>query len=414
MNPGPSIFVLHAGGLGDLVLLSPTLAALRAARPEARITLLARAPIAPMAKLAPLHDVIDAVVALPIDPYRWAAPSKQLFGALERTFVAIGTQPVELFVSAELRPTWLTWVLAAKLRPATALTLRSVEHSRALVAAVCDHFKLAIPPFRRYADARSRVHELVRYERLAKALGLEPPVPPRWPFPAARAKQALKTRGLAPNSYIACFPCGAGATGFKRWPPERFVGVLTSVRERLGGRVLAVGDATEREELEDFAALATAAGLEAHIFAGGNDSAEELRALVASAWGYLGNDTGPAHLAAVHGVPGVTVYGGGTWPMYAPWAPGSVGVLAPLPCFGCFWDCAFGRGYCVEEVPVEPVTAALLAAVSAPMAPAHAVELPGPAAEVRSVMADASRTYRAAQADRAARLEALLSLGRTL
>jgi ADP-heptose:LPS heptosyltransferase len=409
MNPGPSIFVLHAGGLGDLVLLSPTLAALRAARPEARITLLARAPIAPMAKLAPLHDVIDAVVALPIDPYRWAAPSKQLFGALERTFVAIGTQPVELFVSAELRPTWLTWVLAAKLRPATALTLRSVEHSRALVAAVCDHFKLAIPPFRRYADARSRVHELVRYERLAKALGLEPPVPPRWPFPAARAKQALKTRGLAPNSYIACFPCGAGATGFKRWPPERFVGVLTSVRERLGGRVLAVGDATEREELEDFAALATAAGLEAHIFAGGNDSAEELRALVASAWGYLGNDTGPAHLAAVHGVPGVTVYGGGTWPMYAPWAPGSVGVLAPLPCFGCFWDCAFGRGYCVEEVPVEPVTAALLAAVSA-----HAVELPGPAAEVRSVMADASRTYRAAQADRAARLEALLSLGRTL
>jgi ADP-heptose:LPS heptosyltransferase len=414
MNSGSSIFVLHAGGLGDLVLLSPTLAALRAARPEASITLLARAPIAPMAKLGPLHDVIDKVVALPIDPYRWAAPSKPLFGALERTFVAIGSEPVELFVSAELRPTWLTWVLAAKLRPVSALTLRGVDHSRALVAAICDHFKLVIPPFRRYADARSRVHELVRYERLARALGLEPPVPPRWPFPAARSKQALKTRGLAPNSYIACFPCGAGGTAFKRWPPERFVAVLTAVRERLGGRVLAVGDAAEREELDAFAALATAAGLEVHVFAGGNDSAEELRALVASAWGYLGNDTGPAHLAAVHGVPGVTVYGGGTWPMYAPWAPGSIGVLAPLPCFGCFWDCAFGRGYCVEDVSPEPVVAALLAAVAAPMAPAHAIELPGPAAEVRSVMADASRTYRAAQADRAARLEALLSLGRTL
>jgi ADP-heptose:LPS heptosyltransferase len=409
---GAAIFVLHVGGLGDLVLLSSTLASLRAARPEARITLLARAPVAPLGAQGLLAEAVDEVIALPIDPYRWAAPSKALFGALERTFAALGNPEVELFVSAELRPTWLTWVLAAKLRPQTALTLRSVGYSRALVAAVCDHFKLPTATFRRYADARSRVHELVRYERLAKALGIEPPGRPRWEYPAKAARQALAARGLLLNSYVACFPCGAGAIPYKHWPAERFIAVLSAARERLGGRVLAIGDTAESEELEAFAARGTAAGLEMHVFAGGPESIGELRALVASAWGYLGNDTGPAHLAAAHGIPGVTVYGGGTWPMYAPWSLGSAGLVAPLPCFACFWDCAFGRGYCIEAVPPEPVAAALFGVVGEPAGPARVIEVEGTPLETRTLISDASRTYRAAQDDRAARLEALLSLGR--
>jgi ADP-heptose:LPS heptosyltransferase len=178
--------------------------------------------------------------------------------------------------------------------------------------------------------------------------------------------------------------------------------------------VVIAGSAGERELLERVAKLCAGAGLEPHVFAGPPDGLGALRALVANAWGYLGNDTGPAHLAAVHGVPGVTVYGGGTWPAYAPWARGSVGVVHPLPCFGCFWDCTFGRAVCVERVPAEPVAEALLAAVRAPIESPRFVEIASYDSDVLSLVRDAASTYRAAQTDRAARLEALVSLGRKL
>jgi ADP-heptose:LPS heptosyltransferase len=409
MRPG-GVFVLHTGGIGDLVLLSGLLAALRAARRTSRITLATRAPVAPLVPASPLRECVDAVVPLPIDPYRWAAPSGALTESLERTFAAVARRPADTFVSAELRPTWLTFVLAARLAPGEAVTLRSVEYSRALVAAVCERFGLTVPAFRRYADARTRTHELVRYERLGKALDVNLVEPPRWPVP--RSRKPLKDAGLAPHSYVACFPGGSAATPGKRWPPERFVAVLSAVRERFGGRVLLAGDAGERPLLERTATLCRGAGLEAHVFAGGLADVAALRALVANAWGFLGNDTGTCHLAAVHGVPGVVVFGGGTWPSYAPWAPGTRGVVHALPCFGCYWDCTFGRAVCVDRVEVEPVIEALIAAIESPAAGPATTHLATYGPDVLGLIGDASATYRAAQADRAARLEALLSTAR--
>jgi ADP-heptose:LPS heptosyltransferase len=408
-----NLFILHVGGLGDLVLASGALAALRAARPAARITLAARAAVAPLVAVSPLRDAVDAVIPLPIDPYPWVAPSSELFAALEKTFAVIGRRPAETFVSAELRPTWLTFVLGAKLKPRLAVTLRSVDYSRALVGAVCDRFALTVPAFRRYADARSRSHELARYERLAKALGAAAVKTPHWRVPP-QARQALKSRGLVPHSYIACFPGGSAATPQRRWPPERFVAALVAVRDRFGGRVLIAGELSERALLDDVARRCTAAGLEPHVFAGGLGDLGPLRSLVANAWGYLGNDTGAAHLAAAHGVPGVTVYGGGTWPAYAPWASGSAGVVHPLPCSGCFWDCVFGRAVCVEQIGVEPVIETLTAVITRPTAPPFVREVTTFDSQTLALVGDASTTYRAVQIDRAARLEALLSNVRKL
>jgi len=408
------VLVLHAGGLGDLVLSSSALFALRAARPRARITLVARATVAPFVAASPLRTAVDRVIPLALDPYRWAAPNPTLFGVLKRALAGFDSERVATFVSAELRPTWFTFILAAHVRPERAITLRRVRFSRSLVDAVCEHFDLTVPGFERYADANTRVHELERYRRLARYLEAGDAVVPRWSVAPARAQRFLRARGLERYSYAVCFPGGAAGTPFKRWPAERFVAVLSSVRSSLGGRVLIAGAESERGELTSFARQCAQAGLEPHVFAGELGTFAELQALLANAWGYLGNDTGLAHVAAAYGVPGVTVYGGGTWPMYAPWAPGSIGVVHPLPCFGCFWDCAFGHGICSEQVTVEGARAALEAAVAAPAAPARTIELARLSPETLGVIKDAAGVYREAQADRAARLEALLSLARRL
>ena len=359
-----------------------------------------------------MKAAVDRVIPLPLDPYRWDAPTPALFAALKRALAAFANERVETFISAELRPTWFTFVLAAKLRPERAITLRRVAYSRALVAAICHKLSLSVPRIERYADARTRVHEFERYRRLLYYVGAGEPVSPSWNVGAARARRVLRERGLERFSYIACFPCGSAGTPLKIWPADRFVAVLAAVRAQLGGRVLVAGDESERPALEAFAQRCSEAGLEPHVFAGGHGSFAELTALVANAWGYLGNDTGLAHLAAAFGVPGTTVYGGGTWPAYGPWASGSTGVVHPLPCFGCFWDCAFGHALCVERIPVEPVRAALEAAVAAPGQPARVVEVATLAEETLGVMGDAAARYRESQADRAARLEALLVMAR--
>ena len=393
---------------------SSLFAALRIANPRARITLAVRAALAPFIAASPMKTAIDRVIPLPLDPYRWDAPTPALFAALKRALAAFPNEDVETFISAELRPTWFTFVLAAKLRPERAITLRRVAYSRALVASICRRLSLSVPPFERYADARARVHELERYRRLLSYVGAGEPGVPRWSVAPARSRRVLRDRGLEPFSYIACFPCGSAATSLKIWPPEHFAAVLAAIRESLGGRVLVAGSHSERPALEDFARRCAAAGLEPHVFAGSHANFGELTALVAGAWGFLGSDTGLAHLAAAYGVPGTTVYGGGTWPSYAPWGAGSVGVVHPLPCFGCFWDCAFGHAVCVERIPVEAVREALEAAVAAPEAEPRALEVSTLGQETLAIMGDASGRYREAQADRAARLEALLVLARKL
>jgi len=395
-----------------MVLSSAALEALRASSSGARITLVVRDVVAPFVAASPVEALVDRVIPLSFDPYKCDVASPSLFDDLEQAFEAFKGEEFDTFVSAELRPTWLTFVLAARLRPKRSITLRRVRYPRELVGVLCDRLELSVPRFERYADANAGTHELERYRRLLNFLGASDPAMPRWSVPPAEAERVLQEHGLAASSYLVCFPTGAESTPYKRWPSERFLAVLKAASNARGGRVVIAGSDSERSSLEAFAALCSTAGLEPHVFAGDGATFGELRALLAGAWGYLGNDTGLAHLAAVHGVPGVTVFGGGTWPMYAPWAPGSIGVVHPLPCFGCFWDCAFGHGICVEAISADQVLKALHAAVAAPKAPARTIEIARLAPQTLEVIGDGARRYRESQTDRAARMEALIALER--
>jgi hypothetical protein len=178
------------------------------------------------------------------------------------------------------------------------------------------------------------------------------------------------------------------------------VDAATQIADRLKARIVLVGSAVERESLERAAqAFATSPRLLTADAGGLAALAREL----AGAAGYLGIDSGLAHLAAAYGIPGVTVYGGGTWPAYAPWRPGSAGVVAPIPCFGCGWDCAFERAFCLEGVDVAAVVAAFLRAREAGMGP-QVVERDAYGERERAILAAAAGVHRATQADRAARL----------
>ena len=125
---------------------------------------------------------------------------------------------------------------------------------------------------------------------------------------------------------------------------------------------------------------------------------------------YFGNDTGPAHLAQAYGVPGVVVFGGGTWPHYGPWGRGSVGVVQPLGCFGCGWDCAFGKAYCLEAIPVEKVREAFELAQSSSLAKATVLEATAGPQFDQNLLAGTAAGYKLSQQERQQRFDAALEL----
>jgi ADP-heptose:LPS heptosyltransferase len=380
------ILVVHAGGLGDLVLAQVLFAALRDRWPGARLELAARADVAPAAALYAVPP--DVVHTFPFDPYRWAVPSPLIAAEIRALASDVG-HGVDLLIAAELRGTWLAEALAALLRPGEAI-LPPPRGGRATfdlsllfrlldVPAMADVQRLAGEPDE---------HELDRYARLAGAGERR--------LPALRIISAP----AASDPWLAVFP--STSLALKRWPLERIAAATDQIAARHGLTPVIVGSTSELALLER---TADACSEQAEVYAANGGGLAELAARLASADGFLSVDSGLAHLSGALGVPGVTVFGGGIWAPYAPWAPGSAGVVAPIPCFGCGWDCAFQRSFCIEGVDVPTVVETYRETVRG--APPRVVTVAAYTAGERTILAAADAVHRPLQADRAARLVAI-------
>jgi len=376
------ILVLHAGGLGDLVLAETLFAALRERYPEGRLELACGSEVASVASLYARPP--DAVHPFPFNPYRWALPSGLVVADIQALAGRLG-DGVDLLISAELRGTWLGDTLAALLAPNEAI-LPEPPGGKATYDLAVLLRRLSVPrhPTARRVPAAAGEHELDRYARL---IGADRRLPALRPFGRR-----------AGDPWLAVFP--AGSPALKLWPRERMAEAATQLAGRLSARIVLVGSSAERAMLED---AATAFPRRPDLLTADVAGLPGLAERLAGAQGYLGIDSGLAHLAAAYGVPGVSIHSGATWPAYAPWQSGSAAVVAPIPCFGCELDCAFDRAYCIEGIDVPSVVATFLRARDASDAPL-AVEVEPYSERERTIFADAARVHRASQADRAARL----------
>lgn len=387
-----NVAVLHAGGLGDLVLAETLIAGLRERHPGAHVTLFCRADVAPVAWLYARPP--DAIRTFTFDPYRWALPADA--ARMLAPFLAeLPREPVDLFVAAELKSTWLAEVLATALHPREAIVAGGADPPRSDLLVL-----LRLLQLKRNRDARRPQpadggHELDRYARLAGV---------------ARRTPSLRRDGPSEDEtapLIVVFP--AGAPDLKRWSRESMRNAAERIAAARHARVVVVGAEHERSELDALAQEGPASPA-FEVVTGTPNDLPRIAALIARASGYVGIDTGLAHLAAAYGVPGVTVYGGGTWPSYAPWSASSAGVVAPIPCFGCQWDCAFDRAFCIERIGPDSVVATFERVAGATGGGPVVDAIKAYDAEERTILASAAAVHRAAQADRAARLRAIIRL----
>ncbi len=403
---GDHYLLLHTGGLGDLILLAHLVVALKKAAPDALLTVACRAQFAELLRCYPVPP--DRVLGLSFNPYQWSEPGPSLFAELRAVYHQLAAERVTTFIAAGLRLTWFDWFIAAALQPERTVCCSDVPKPQGLLPLVLRHFGVGAPHFEG-PQAEASLSEGQRYEKILHYLG----VPPADPFPwtlddgiRKQAEQRLSSLGLRRGRYLTCCPVGSGAVALKRWPQERFRLALTRVREEFDLEILIVGSRREEPELRAFAASVPGCA----VFAGGDDELPLLLGLVADSRAYLGNDTGPAHVAAAYRVPGVVVFGGGHWPAYRTWSQGSIAIVRPLPCFGCDWDCVFGEAFCVTGIPVEAVMNALQEVLERPPEQPQVRVVPGVRDEVEELIAAASARYRVTQRDRHERLNSILAL----
>lgn len=154
-------------------------------------------------------------------------------------------------------------------------------------------------------------HEADRYLDCAAAAGATEPVRRMELVPTvaaeAEACAALGAAGSTDEPYALIHPGGGTNPGMllasKRWPPARFAAIADRLAAR-GVRPIVVWGPTDREAAHE---LLTRTGSTAAAL--GEIGLAALAALQRAAGVYIGNDTGPSHMAVAVGAPTVVVFG---------------------------------------------------------------------------------------------------------
>lgn len=190
------------------------------------------------------------------------------------------------------------------------------------------------------------------------ACGRGTPPRPRWRA-GPRGRTSLATLvarfpGLA--GPYAVFATGAAYGPTKRWPEASFERVAHDVARAYGWTPVFVGSSSPAE-VQASARLADATG---GIALAGQTDLPTLVALLEAARLFVGNDSGPMHVAAATGIPTVGIFGSTSPTWTAPRGEQAVVVgPGPVDCSPCFRaDCPFDLE-CLRELTPSVVLAAV-------------------------------------------------------
>ena len=163
----------------------------------------------------------------------------------------------------------------------------------------------------------------------------------------------LARAGLTGRRLALIHPAAAFAT--KQWAVENFARVAEFVAEK-GFAPVAIAAPNEKALLEK---LRSEASVNIAIF---DLTLPEVTALAAQSQLFAGNDSGIAHIAAAVGTPAVVVFGSSNIAHWRPWnsAPAEV-VFEEMPCQPChgYFCEKFDQPECIQRVPVTRVVAAI-------------------------------------------------------
>lgn len=342
------VLVIKPDHLGDLLLATPALHALRTGLPNAHIVGL----VGPWAaQIWRDNPNLNALLELPFPGFertpRQPGPIARIrpylmlvrYAALLRT---MRFDAALLFRDDHWWGAWLARLAGIPVR---------IGHAHPRVAPALTH---AVPYNPREHVTRQN---LAIVHALTGPAPLPPPALQYTPPPADRdwAEQWHTTHVPAGNQLAVIHPGTGGPT--KHWLPERWAHVADALAAQPGWKVLLTGGPGEADLVHS---IADAMHNPVQTLVG-QTSPGQLTALLAHAAIVLGVDSGPLHLAVSQGVPTIHLYGPSDHERFGPWGdPARQIVLrAGVPCSPCgvFSACPLGyaQPICMEQIMVGAV-----------------------------------------------------------
>lgn len=333
-----NILIVQTAFLGDVVLTTPLLIAVRRAFPSARIAVVA---IPATREVLAAHPAVDEII-----PFDKKGAQRGL-GALIRFGRALAKRRFDLAITPH-----------RSMRSALFLSIAGIPRRIGFARYPAAFF---------YTDRvawDSKRHDVERNLALLAPLGVAPSE--RLPLSLAtnsewegEVDRLLTDRGIRTGeTLVALSPGSVWAT--KRWLPEGFAAVADALAEKEGLRVLIVGSKADRPVAD--AVIARCRTRPTDLV--GATSLGGLAALSARCRAFITNDNGSMHVAVAGGAPVVAIFGSTTLSLgYGPYTDRAIVVERDLDCRPCGLHgherCPLGHFRCMGEIRPEDVLAAV-------------------------------------------------------
>jgi ADP-heptose:LPS heptosyltransferase len=342
----PSILIIRGdGGIGDFVLFLPSLGALRRHYAGSRICLLVGSE---SAQLASAFADVDEVISFDVKRYRRSFTYRlRLIRQIRKKQFSMAINPIH---SREPSTDELLLCCGAQERIASSGDVNNISSSvKRRNDAYCSRILPSRPEVISEVERNREFVEQLTDRKLTVEESL-----PRIALSETQmnqARQRLLSEGVDSEIeyLVVLFPGASNA--IKRWPAKRFADLASRIDQKYKARILICGAPSDLETQEAVASKVSAPV----VRLAGKTDLLQLIAILKHAALYIGNDTGPLHLAAAVGTPTLCILGGGHFGRFYPYGDQRMhrAVFHELECFQCNWVCPYEVSHCIHEITVQ-------------------------------------------------------------
>lgn len=330
---GKRLLIRAVNWLGDAVLTTPALSAVRAAFPEDRITLAAKPPVAEMFRHHP--DLDEIVVYDKEGKHSGASGMLRMSAVLRR-----GNFDRAILFQNAFDAALLAFLAGVPERMGYATDGRGLLLTRAVPA----------------TEEILSLHHAEYYLRLLAKLGIARPARPCLSLRVTEGERTsmrarLAGEGIPEGKKILGINPGATYGSAKRWFPERFAAVADALSEEWDAAVVLMGSVSEMplsSEIET-------AMKRKPVNLAGRTSVRELLSLLSFCSFLVTNDSGPMHVGAALGAPLVAIFGPTDWRKTSPWTDAAKIVRVDVDCSPCMLRECNRNHECMVGVTAEMV-----------------------------------------------------------